>query len=145
MRVLKIKSKLSEIYLNKIIFNSFLWRGIHRLQFQIAVCRYSMYTFTRKYIYAQKQAFRGLLKNQKNNPWKITLYEFSYVFFDLSFRLSTCLGTFLELYHKFCLDFGIVLKTHMKSCMTEPDFLEKFCLPKKFEKWTRNGPKTRCI
>ena len=32
----------------------------------------------------------------------------------------------------------MVLETHMKLCMRELDFF----LPPKFEKWTKNGPKT---
>ena len=52
-----------------------------------------------------------------------------------SFRLS---GRFLELYHWFFLNFGMVLEIHMKLCVTEPDFPEKFFFcPKNWE----NGPK----
>ena len=36
----------------------------------------------------------------------------------------------------------MVLETHMKMCVTEPDFLETFLLPPKLGKWTMNGPKT---
>ena len=35
----------------------------------------------------------------------------------------------------------MVLETHMKLCMREPDFPEKF-LPPKYRNWTENGPKT---
>ena len=40
------------------------------------------------------------------------------------------------------LNFGMVLETHVKLCMTEPDLLEKSFLPPKLGKWTKNGPKT---
>ena len=33
-------------------------------------------------------------------------------------------------------------ETHMKLCVTEPDFLEKNFLPQKLGKWAKNGPKT---
>ena len=36
----------------------------------------------------------------------------------------------------------MVLETHMKLCVTEPDFPGKFFLPQKLGKWTQNGPKT---
>ena len=36
----------------------------------------------------------------------------------------------------------MVLETHMKSCVTEPDFLETIFLPPKLENWTKNGAKT---
>ena len=36
--------------------------------------------------------------------------------------LSFCPGVFLELYHSFFLKFGMVLETHMKLCVTEPDW-----------------------
>ena len=36
----------------------------------------------------------------------------------------------------------MVLETHMKLCVAEPDFPEKFFLPPKYGKWTKNGPKT---
>ena len=36
----------------------------------------------------------------------------------------------------------MVLETHMKLCMTEPNFAGKFFLPKKWGKWAKNGPKT---
>ena len=35
-----------------------------------------------------------------------------------------------------------MLETHMKLCVTEPDFLEKKYLSQKLGKWTKNGPKT---
>ena len=35
-----------------------------------------------------------------------------------------------------------MLETHMKFCVTEPDFLEKIFLPKTLGKWVKNGPKT---
>ena len=35
-----------------------------------------------------------------------------------------------------------MLEIHMKLWVTEPDFPEKFFLPTKLEKWTKNGPKT---
>ena len=34
----------------------------------------------------------------------------------------------------------MVVETHMKLCMTEPDLSEK-CLLQKLGKWTKNGPK----
>ena len=34
-----------------------------------------------------------------------------------------------------------MLETHMKLCVTEPDFLEKNFLSQKLGKWTKNGPK----
>ena len=36
----------------------------------------------------------------------------------------------------------MVLETHMKLWMTEPNFLKKFFLPEKLGKWAKNGPKT---
>ena len=36
----------------------------------------------------------------------------------------------------------MVLETHMKLCMTEPDFRGKIFLPKKLGKGTQNEPKT---
>ena len=51
---------------------------------------------------------------------------------------SICPGIFLELYHQFFLNFGMVLESHMKLCMTELDFPEKIF-------WTKNqknGPET---
>ena len=36
--------------------------------------------------------------------------------------------------HQFFLNFGMVLKTHMKLCVTEPDFLERNILPQKLLK-----------
>ena len=35
-----------------------------------------------------------------------------------------------------------MLETHMKLCVTEPDFPGKIFLPQKLGKWTRNGSKT---
>ena len=37
----------------------------------------------------------------------------------------------------FSINFGMVLETRMKLCMTEPDFPEKYFCPKNYE----NGPK----
>ena len=54
---------------------------------------------------------------------------------------SVSLEFFLELYLRFFLNFSMVLETHMKLCVTEPDFLGKYFLPQKFRKWTKNGPK----
>ena len=34
-----------------------------------------------------------------------------------------------------------MLETHMKLCVTEPDFPEKKILTPKLGKWTKNGPK----
>ena len=31
-----------------------------------------------------------------------------------------------------------MLETHMKLCVTQPDFLEKFFLPQKLGKWVLN-------
>ena len=36
----------------------------------------------------------------------------------------------------------MVLETHVKLSVTEPDFLEKIFVPKHLGKWTKNGPKT---
>ena len=36
----------------------------------------------------------------------------------------------------------MVLETHIKLCVKEPDFPGKFSLSQKLGKWTRNGPKT---
>ena len=36
----------------------------------------------------------------------------------------------------------MVLEAHMKPCVTDPYFLEKFFLPPQLGKWTKNGPKT---
>ena len=49
-----------------------------------------------------------------------------------SFHPSVCPGFFLELYHYFFLNFSMRLQTHMKLCMTEPDFPEKIFLSQKF-------------
>ena len=41
-----------------------------------------------------------------------------------------------------------MLETHMKLCVREPDFSEKFFLPQKLGKWAKNGPKLfffKCI
>ena len=35
----------------------------------------------------------------------------------------------------------MMLETHMKLCVTEPDFLENIFLPPKLGKLTKNGPK----
>ena len=35
----------------------------------------------------------------------------------------------------------MVLESHVKLCMTEPDFAGKFFLPPKLGKWAQNGPK----
>ena len=34
----------------------------------------------------------------------------------------------------------MVLETHMKWCVTEPDFSENIFLPRKLGKWTKHGP-----
>ena len=48
-----------------------------------------------------------------------------------SVRRSVWPGVYLELYHYFCLNFGMVLETHLKLCMSESDFPEKcFFAPK---------------
>ena len=49
-----------------------------------------------------------------------------------SFRPSVCPGFFLELYHYFFLNFSMRLETHIKLCMTEPDFPEKNISSQKF-------------
>ena len=36
----------------------------------------------------------------------------------------------------------MVLETHMKLCVAEPDFSGGNFLPKKMGKWTKNGTKT---
>ena len=36
----------------------------------------------------------------------------------------------------------MALETHMKLCVTEPDFPGKFFLLLNLGKWTQNGPKT---
>ena len=36
----------------------------------------------------------------------------------------------------------MVLESHMKLCVTEPDFLENFFLFPKLGKWAKAGPKT---
>ena len=36
----------------------------------------------------------------------------------------------------------MILETHIKLCVTAPDFLEKLFLPQKLGKWAKNGPKT---
>ena len=59
--------------------------------------------------------------------------------FRSSVRRSVWPGVYLELYHYFCLNFGMVLETHLKLCMSESDFPEKcFFCPQNYE----NGPKT---
>ena len=57
--------------------------------------------------------------------------------FCLPFCPSFCPGVCLKLYHYFFLNFGLVLETHIKLCMTEPDFLDNFFLTQNLE----NGPK----
>ena len=42
----------------------------------------------------------------------------------------------------FLLNFGVMLETQMKLCVTEPYFREKFFLRQKLRKWAKNGPKT---
>ena len=36
----------------------------------------------------------------------------------------------------------MMLYTHMKLCVTEPDFPEKMFLSQKLGNWDKNGPKT---
>ena len=36
----------------------------------------------------------------------------------------------------------MLLETHMKLCMTDPDFPGNIFLPQKWGKWTKSGPKT---
>ena len=46
-------------------------------------------------------------------------------------RPSVRPSVFLELYHQFFLNFAMVLETHMKLCVTQPDFFrKKFFTPK---------------
>ena len=47
---------------------------------------------------------------------------------------SACPSVFLELYHYFFLNFGVVLETHLKLSVTEPDFPENFFCPQKWAK-----------
>ena len=35
----------------------------------------------------------------------------------------------------------MVLESHVKLCVTEPDFPGKFFLPQKSRQWAQNGPK----
>ena len=49
-------------------------------------------------------------------------------------------GVLLELY-QFFLNLDMMLETHMRLCVTEPDFPEKI-FSQKLGKWTKNGPKT---
>ena len=63
-----------------------------------------------------------------------------------SLRPSICLGIFFELYHCFFLNFGMVLKTHMRLYVIGPDFLGFFFFVLFFfftPKIGKNGPKTR--
>ena len=66
------------------------------------------------------------------------------MFVFLSVRLSVFpslfLDVLLELDHQFFLNFGILLETHFKLCVTELDFFKNIFLPKKGEKYTQNGP-----
>ena len=55
----------------------------------------------------------------------------------LPVRPSVCPGVFLELSYQFFLNFGMVLETYMKLCVTEPDFPGNFFCPQNWE----NGPK----
>ena len=58
--------------------------------------------------------------------------------FRSPFRPSICPGILLDLYHYLFLNFGMVLETHMKLCVTELDFPGKFFLPQKWGKWAKN-------
>ena len=57
-----------------------------------------------------------------------------------SFHLSRCFLGIVSLF--FFLNFGMVLESHVKLCMTEPDFLGNFFLLPKLGKWAQNEPKT---
>ena len=37
----------------------------------------------------------------------------------------------------------MVLESHVKLCVTEPDFPGKFFLPQKLGQWAQNGPKAQ--
>ena len=54
---------------------------------------------------------------------------------------SFCPGIFLELYNTFFLKFDMVLKVHMKLCVTELDFWEKNFFAPKLRKRVKMGQK----
>ena len=59
-----------------------------------------------------------------------------------SILLSALLGCFLGTVSLVFLDFGMMLETHIKLCMTEPEFAEKKCFAPKIgkmvQKWAQN-------
>ena len=63
---------------------------------------------------------------------------FAFLSFCPSICPSICPGAFLELCYLFFLNFGIVLQSHVKLCVTGLVSPRKFFFPKNWE----NGPKT---
>ena len=82
--------------------------------------------------------------SQKGGPIKqgLSVRPSFFLSFHLSSHPSICLGIFLESHDLFFLNFVVVLETHMKLCVAEPDFQEKIFLPPKLGKWAKNGSKT---
>ena len=90
-----------------------------------------------KFCFQERQRASFLIKNLQ----KRLVFGLHYCTLCPSFRPSFFLEIVFELYHLFFLNFGMVLETHMKLCVTEPDFPEKCFWPPKLGKWTKNGPK----
>ena len=58
-----------------------------------------------------------------------------------SFHSNASPCVFLKLYHLVSLNFGMVLETLIKFCLTESDFLEKLFFAPKIGEMTQNRPK----
>ena len=61
-----------------------------------------------------------------------------------SIRPFVCpsVGHFLGIFSLVFLNFGMLLETHLKLCVTELDFMEETFLLPKMGKWNKNGQKT---
>ena len=82
-------------------------------------------------------------RGSRKGPMKKGLSIFLSVLLSILpfFCLSFCPDIFLEIYHQFFLNFGMVLDTCMKLCLAEQDFLEKKCAPKigkMDQRWAKN-------
>ena len=82
---------------------------------------------------------RGPIKQGLNRVCP-SFYLSFHLFFCPFVHPSICPGVFLELYHQFFLNFGM-LETHMKLWRDRVRFSGKKLLPPKSRKWTKNGPK----
>ena len=94
----------------------------------------------------QERVFLNLLKNCVNNFYSICAIMKTDITYCVPAQIpylgkflfpSIYPGIFLELYHQFFLNFGMVLETCKKLCVTELDVLEKRFCP---QNW-KNGPK----